>query len=146
MRAVIATLLLLLSATLQAADRIPVFYKQTTKDAIGKQLAYRLKEEIRRSSGFTLVNTEDDAKIKVIILTTPLADQENDFKNSWSANSVVIAFENPHDFLWLYYNNSLGHCGVDRLAECAADLVVFLDEAGEEIVKIRDKLRNEQGA
>jgi hypothetical protein len=78
------------------------------------------------------------------MLTTPLADQENDFRNGWSAYGVVITFGNPHDLLWLYYNNNLGHCGVERLAECAGDLMVYLDDAGRDIMKIRETLRKQQ--
>jgi hypothetical protein len=112
-----------------AADEgFGIHVESTTPDPVGRQLAFEIREGVRRSAGMRFASAPSDAFIGVSIVTL---DPDSDGLST--VYSVVLTSkdggaERPH---FDYENNLVGVCGRDRVKNCASSIVASIDELSE---------------
>lgn len=106
-------------------------------DTIGKVLIYQVKELIRNSKKFTLVDlTADSEEDAFTIQILTLAKNE---KDNFTIYSVTWLQEIPKVPYSLHLNHVVGFCGSRRVKEVASGIVATTDET---IEKYLNKIRN----
>lgn len=103
-----------------AQSKIPVAVQMTGDDAIGRQLAFHLRDQIGRSGTFSL---NDSASLKVVMVTL---NPDNDASRTIYNYTFLIAGENGG--LDLYLTGGVGVCGKSRVQECGLDVMTALGE------------------
>ena len=133
---VTAALVLTLSPTVTA--QTPVYLGATAEDSVGSRLVYAMKEKIRRSAGITLVDRDQDGRIKVQIVT--LDPDNGEYAGRRTIYSVVWTAKTFHDTpVDMFLTNSVGLCGTSRVQECADGLVADTDS---QAARIRTLIQN----
>jgi len=134
---VFVAILLLLTGQ-SAFAQAKVFIDATASDRVGSRLAYAIKEGIRRSAGMSLADREEDSLIGVSIVT--LDPDRSDSGGNRTIYSVVWTARTLHSTpVTMYLTNSVGICGVNRVASCADGLVADTDA---QATKVRGWIRN----
>lgn len=113
-----------------AQPRVPVYLATTVdqEDPVGRSLVYALKESLRSSRGFRLV--EDEAawpylSMRVVTLST-------------SAGGTAMAVAFVYDSIEMpmggaYITTSIQTCGRDRVTSCSTSLMGSLDAASDQL-------------
>ena len=108
-------------------------------DIVGQRLVYELKEQIRKSSAFTLV---DPIGSRWQIVITSIASDPN-FPNAGTTyavvwNMVVEDFCGPTPSI-LYGDSTVGYCGTQVIASAAQTILARTDNL---IASVRNSIRN----
>ena len=127
-----------------ALAQVKVHVSSTAPDSVGGRLVFGVKEAIRRSSGMTLAEREQDALISVRIVTLD-PDTNNSSNGYRTIYSLVWTARTMHATpVDMYLSNSVGLCGSGRVAECAEELTADTDKYSTIVVGwIQDALRDE---
>jgi hypothetical protein len=130
MRTFLLALSLLLSAHALAQDRLPVFLRATIdeNDAVGRQLVYEIKEAVRASASFRLVDATEWPYLKVVIVT--LKDGE-----ATAAGLTFLYDDTSMPLGGAYITASVQTCGRNRVTACARSTLASIDEAAENLKK-----------
>jgi hypothetical protein len=117
---------------------VAVYLQNSSEDAVGRSLAYEIREALRRSTGFVLVDTEEDARLVLRLVTLdPDREQSPGLLTVFSAVYTARTYhEQPIE---MYLTSSVGTCGRDRLSTCAQRRVAELDEWATQLRSMRRK-------
>lgn len=119
----------LLATPASAQDnRIGVYLRFTGNDTAGKQLAFQLREQLRRSGSFREAYSWEDSGFTLAFITL---DPETSGSLTAYSYSVLLTNQEGLDY---HVKSFAGYCGIQRIRECAADL---LDNLGAELEDIR---------
>lgn len=135
--------LLALFLTLGNASAASIYVGVTSPDAVGKALAYNLREEIAASSRHKLVIDESDAMFRLSIVTL---DPDKDSLRT--IYSVVLNLKNYADGQNYDYHVTswVGICGRAAVSGCARNIASNLDAEIQPIAEaIVKALKNYQG-
>lgn len=143
MRQIFLALFLALTALVARAEtvKMPVHVETTAEDTIGRQLAYQLRESIRSSGGLELVDTKDDAIIRIKIVTLDPDTNGSGYRTIYSLVWTIKQLDSGADIFW---NNSVGICGQSRVSSCASDMAARTDEISIQMKEIIRKLISEK--
>ena len=95
-----------------------------TNDTVGRSLVYEVKEEFRSSSGFNLVDS-DENMLKLIIYTMPKSESNPGLATIYSVTWVFI----PKEAIFpLYLDGSMGYAGRSVVESSARGIVAATDE------------------
>lgn len=134
--AIFALLMIIASGRSFAQSVIPVFLETTVEeaDSAGLQLVYEIKEAIRRSSGFRLV--EDVQKWPYIrySLVTLKGNNQTVVSHTFTYDSVEIPLGGAHIV------SSVQFCGNSVVQGCARTIMGHLDEAVNQLKRKAPKL------
>jgi hypothetical protein len=134
---VFALLILLLAPSLclaQAAKKTPVAVSHEGHDQVGQSFAFALKEAIRGSQSFLLVDHEAVPKTARIVVY--LISIEARAGDSGVSSAITIVYDNPQTFgSGIYITSSIHVCGRDRTESCAKRTLPKIDQAVEDLRK-----------
>jgi|APHig6443717817_1056837.scaffolds.fasta_scaffold228022_2 hypothetical protein len=115
--------LALANSSLGKENRFPVSVAATANDIVGGRLAYKVKEEVRRSASMHLVDP-DEAGVHLVLVTLPRDTNNPSFSTVYSAVWTL-----KHDELFpSYLNSQVGYCGSDAVDSQAESLVAETDK------------------
>ena len=117
----VAACLLTLCPGALCQKKIQVFVKHEGNDSIGNQLAFAIRESVRRSAGYSL---GDDGATTVIELVTA----ETVANGAASAVSVVMIKKGDSPFCNFNLAHFVYYIGALRVKEMADDIVATLDK------------------
>jgi hypothetical protein len=124
-----------LSAAAQPSPKLPVRVLLTTPDPIGQQLGFELKEAIRGSNSFQLVDDDKRPHFKLFIVS--MDDTIGTEKGLRTAYSAVIVLDSEFiDGGGIFLTTSVGTCGRSRVVECARGLLPDIDQ---QATRLREK-------
>jgi hypothetical protein len=135
---------LLATVSMSSNAQTAVYLRADTPDPVGRQLAFELREALRRSAGLTLAERPKDARIFTRIVTLdPLDGSSSGYSTVYSA---VITFQTFHDTpIEMYLTNYVGTCGRNRVSNCAQSLLAGIDEQASSIrALLRDVLETQR--
>lgn len=119
---------LLFGLSFSALAQMKIYVAPSTQDIVGSRLVYAIKEGIRRSSGMSLVDRDEDSALTVNIVTLD-PDQGSQMSSTRTIYSVVWTVKTFHATpVDMYLTNSVGLCGAGKVSECADTLVANTDE------------------
>jgi hypothetical protein len=126
MRIAPALVLMLVSVLAHGADaKYQISVNHIGEDGLGRQLAYRIKEEVRKSATLDLVPGDDDAYFSLDIRTmAPNKDPDP----MWTIYSLTYTVRDPRTGNWTHWNATLSYAGKDRIIDAASDVIVWVDE------------------
>ena len=130
---VLATVLSVSMASAQIGSRYTVFVSHSGEDSVGRKLAYAVREELRRSAGYSAGDERESPwLIEMVSLDT---DGGGSLAGSRSAVAVTFTMRNllpykagsPQTWLPIYLSSSLYLVGSARVEEQAKSMVAELD-------------------
>ncbi|HPB91811.1 MAG TPA: hypothetical protein PLD80_09920, partial [Rugosibacter sp.] len=102
----LAALLFFISSPAMA--QMKVYVQPSAQDAVGGRLAYAIKEGVRRSSGMSLADRDEDAALTVSIVTLD-PDRNTQTSSTRTIYSVVWTVKTLHSTpIDMYLTNSVG--------------------------------------
>jgi hypothetical protein len=91
----IVTAFVMLTNPVQSQSRIPIYLASKTKDSVGQQYAYHLREAIAGSTRYRLINSFLGAKFMVdVVSVDPSEGLPSVPQQIWTACSVVLMDSN----------------------------------------------------
>lgn len=119
-----------------AAGKVNVGISHTGEDTVGSQLAFALREAVRRSAGYELV-PERDALLTIHLVT--LEPREN-AQGGWTVTSVVYTMQNrlaleprdPQTWYPIFLTAQVAVSGRDAVPSIALAILGGLDAAMED--------------
>lgn len=114
-----------ISAPSFAQTKIPVKVFHSGEDNVGKSYAFYLKEELRRSASFTLL--EDLSPNPHITVSVVSIDHAAGNSSSIAIALAYDSFNAPVN--GIYITSLVQSCGRDVTQKCAADLLPSIDNA-----------------
>ena len=113
---------------LAQAKKIPIAVDHTGDDSVGKGVAFALKEAIRGSRGFYLVDNDLKAP-RITVILVSVDDNIGSEKGFSSAIAVAIVYDSIATagrgiFLTLLVHD----CGRDRIETCAKNILPAIDK------------------
>lgn len=119
---------------LAQAKRTPVSVRHDGEDQVGRSFAFALKEAIRRSQSFILVeNTLTGPRIVVTLLSVESYANQKGVSSAIGTTIVYDSLQTPGNGIWL--TSSISHCGSDRVESCAKNELPNIDDAVEYLRK-----------
>lgn len=116
------------STSALAQTKIYVDGTSKEQDQVGRQLIFELREALRRSSGLSLADRSNDARIHVRFVTLD-PDANTSSSGIHTVYSMVITFRTFHEFpVNAYLTSIVGTCGKNRTESCAKSLLTDIDE------------------
>lgn len=115
-----------------------IYVNSDASDSVGRQVLYEYKEAIHRSGVMKIANTEEKAGYKVFFNSIELktnATSGDGYSTVFSMNWTI----NFPQCSGLYWSSTVGYCGIDRVKDCAADLVSQTERVVSEFRKIIEK-------
>ena len=140
----LATLIFLLAPAVclaQAAKKIPVAVGHTGPDQVGQSFAFALKEAIRGSQSFFLVDYETLHKNPRIVVHVVSIDDNPATEAVSSAIGITIVYnslQTPGN--GTYLSSAVFSCGHSRVQSCARNTLPLIDRAVEFLQKIEPSL------
>jgi hypothetical protein len=105
----------------------------TNEDQVGQSVAFNLKEAIRGSQSFFLVEEIKKPTITVLLVSIDISVNEPK-KGVSSANSEVVVYDSlttPGNGILLYSN--VAHCGSNKVEQCAKSILPSMDRAVQDL-------------
>jgi hypothetical protein len=110
----------------ESSKRVKVFVTCSGEDSIGTRLCSQLKEKIRGSKGFELVQSAGTLVFCVHIVSTDIGSE----RGNYSAASRTFTLGTAQG-TELYLTAGVESCGVSRVADCVDDLFADIDKDSE---------------
>ena len=131
--AVLVTVLSVSMASAQTGSRYAVFVSHSGEDSVGRQLAYAVREELRRSAGYS-AGDERESPWTIALVSLDM-DGSSSQRGNRSAVAVTFTMRNllpykagsPQTWLPIYLSSSLYFVGSARVEEQAKSVVAGLD-------------------
>lgn len=108
-------------------NKISVFFEYSGDDSIGKQIAFLMLEEIRKSGSFRHTFDKSESVFTVSLVSM---DPSGDAHHSIYSYSILLTNNDGFDYFITSY---VGVCGSQRISTCAVDLFSNLGVQLEEI-------------
>ncbi len=120
-------LLLMVLATSTASSQTAIWVHSTAEDTVGRQLAFELREAVRRSAAMSLADRSQDGRIYVRLVT--MDPDSSSGGASRTIYSAVWTMQTFHDTpVEMFLTSYVGTCGRQRVASCAQGLAAITDE------------------
>ncbi|WP_140637449.1 hypothetical protein [Methylibium rhizosphaerae] len=137
MQKLLCALALLLASTVALAQdaKIRVSVTHSGEDAVGKRLAFSLREAVRSSSGYQLVGPEESGlEVKLITLDPETSPRSSSVWTVASATIVMTNFlpyekRNPQTWYPIYMTSVVMTVGANRTDEQAKSILATLDDS-----------------
>jgi hypothetical protein len=132
------TFLLMLLLSLPSASRAQatnVYVVARSEDEVGTRFVFVLKEAIRRSAAFRLVDRQADTVLTLHLVTM---ETPSESRGSATSYSVTWTFRTSHETktpISVYMASTVGSCGRSRVEECAHGVLADTDQ---QATKARD--------
>jgi hypothetical protein len=131
----IVPVLLLLASHVHAQDPIRVLVSHSGSDAVGGQLAYEVREVIRRSAGYQL-GTEEGYALRISLVSLDTEENQSGYKGNRSAVSVAYSMYNyqpykagdPQTWRPIHLSHAVHIVGTQRTEETAKDIIADLEQ------------------
>jgi hypothetical protein len=136
--AIFVMALALVGAAANAGAQVTVEVSHTGDDVLGQRLAFELREQIRSSSGFTLVQNEGGYQIAIITLA--VADGSDGPNRMAASVSYLWKDPNTRGGMWLFLTSTVHIIGGSRIKESATGILATLDGEVETIKKAFSRL------
>jgi hypothetical protein len=135
-RSIVAVVLMLVSYASFAETKTPIFFMHNGEDELGKQLAYRIKEEIRKSSTLELKRDTGGALVSALLMTMPHNAQR---PNDAVSYTIVVTARDLRTDVAAFRDTKIGIAGATRIESSEARDIVWLTEVIEEAVQDQAK-------
>jgi hypothetical protein len=122
--ALVVALLLGVAAAARQQDRISVAVTHVGDDAVGGQLTFAIREAIRRSAAFALVDTWGDANLGITVVTV---DLPGSMAGRASAAGFTYTAKHSVTGLPIHVDSTVAVVGLDRVDSVARSAVATLD-------------------
>ena len=103
--------------------RMPIFVESDGGDPVGEVLVYRVREELRRSTGYTLVPARSKAVLRLIVRTLDPATLPQ-HRGSQTAAAFILVVENDCQTL---LGSGVTLTGSERTSAQAESMVAYVD-------------------
>lgn len=113
----------------QTQQIIAVEILDLCEDNVGQRLAYKIREEIRKSNAFRLT-TFDESRLQIRIRSISY-DEEYDAATIYS---VIWLFRSPETAA-IYFYDTFGYVGSSRINEVAERIVAKTDKMIQDLTK-----------
>lgn len=114
----------------QTQQIIPVEILDLFEDNVGQRLAYKIREEIRKSNAFRLT-TYDESRLQIRISSISYDEEYN----AATIYSVIWLICSPETFP-IYFNSTVGYAGGNRIDEVAERIVANTDKMLQDLEKL----------
>jgi hypothetical protein len=125
-----------LSKFVQAANAKIVPVQVSTNignnDVVGQQLAFEIKETIRKSSGYRLVS--NNTVPRLILRLSSISFNDSSQLTEYSVVFTVYAGKGQD----IYMNDMIGYCGSSRVVGCARTILGSLDTILQSYAQIKE--------
>jgi hypothetical protein len=136
----IVPVVLLLASHVHAQEPILVYVLHSGSDQVGGQLAYEVREAIRRSAGYQL-GTQEKYLLSLNIVSLDIDRGSGRSMGNWSAVAVTYCMYNyqpykagdPQTWLPIYLTTSVHTVGQNRTEETAKNIMAMLDQEWEDV-------------
>jgi hypothetical protein len=129
---IILVLLLMPSISFSQASRVRVAVTHSGDDAVGRTMAFALKEAIRGSQSFVLF--EHDYKNPTILVRMVSVEAHAGEKGISSAVAIVIAYDSVNTpASGILLELVVRACGRDRAVGCGKDILSYIDQSTEDL-------------
>lgn len=139
MRAILTIVSLLISATSALGQdgvaNINV-YSQCDKDSVGRQVSYYLKEAIRKSYGYRLVEEYAKAGYQISLVCADPDANDVGVRTIFSYSFVVLNFR-PKGYYDYQLTHGVYRCGSGKVESCAKGLMASFDD---EVSKMKKRI------
>lgn len=125
-------LLLLMGVVLPARAAMPIEVVATANDPVGRQVAFEIKENLKKSSSFIFFYDGSSARMQARITT--LANGEVAGADSGTVFSVVVTLYNPQYPFPFYLTQYAGRCATEHVQDCARDVVARISDKADELI------------
>ncbi|MFO1408641.1 MAG: hypothetical protein U1F08_14085 [Steroidobacteraceae bacterium] len=126
-RIVFGAFALLWSTLALAAEKgVPVYLGATADDPVGSRLAYRIKEQIRKSGQMEFVPSASDAFVGLNLTTLDPDDAAR--RTVYSLVVTIRDFSAKDAELFYYWSSYVGTCGTNKVDECAESIAADVDQ------------------
>lgn len=109
-------------------DYIKIQVIDSSEGLIGQRLVYYVKEEIRKSSTFDLVDPAG-SRWQMIVNAMP---KDQDYPNNAAIYSIVWNLVMPNadgtDGPSMFFDSTLGYCGANVVEQSASDIIARTDK------------------
>ena len=142
--AVLAMSVLASVASAQTTTKYAVFVSHSGEDTVGKQLAYAVREELRKSAGYSAGSERESPWEIGLVSLDP--DRSSGQPGNWSAVAVTFTMRNllpykagsPQTWLPIFLSSGIHIVGSSRVEEKARSLVAELDRlVGEYLAAVK---------
>jgi hypothetical protein len=134
MKTAIAIMIVLLAAGVclaQAAKKIPVAVNHSGDDQVGRSVAFALKEAIRASQGFVLIET-DTKTPRIMIVAESVEALVAPLKGGVSAIAYsIIYYRTKAPGVGIFLGSKVQSCGPDIIEFCAKQILPAIDQASD---------------
>ena len=138
-----------MAAQAAAQDKIPIKVDGTTPDSVGTTYIYQLREQLKASPIYRLVDNEKDAVFHVGFVSMD-PDKDTRAANIQTIASISLCIENSDRYSTnpprLRYDHFLTHWVVqtrrDRVASSAASMIAAIDKEVQPIVAAMRRRRD----
>ncbi len=103
-------------------------YAQCDEDSVGNRVAYFVRESIRKSSAYRLVDEYVKAGYQISIVCSKPDSSEIGVRSIFSYSYVALNFR-PKGYYDYHINHGVYRCGSSRVESCAQDIVASFDQA-----------------
>jgi hypothetical protein len=113
------------------SKKIPVAVFHDGDDSVGRGVAFALKEAIRTSQAFTLLDHEGLPKTpRIVVRLLSLDIKISDTQNLYSAFSITILYDSLETpGLGTPFYNGLRVCGRNEIEQCTRLILPLIDHA-----------------
>lgn len=112
-----------------AEQKIPVEVAATGEDHVGKQLVFKIKEEIRRSASFKITDNLKESRMKICVTT--LDPYKNNPVPGYSGQSTVYSFVIVAAGVFfndIFITGYVGVCGLKHIKDVAENTIAIIDD------------------
>ena len=130
----VLTAMMLVSQVVSAAEKkIPIFLNTDSKDTVGTNFIYTLREQLKASQSYDVVLRQQDAVFVIGVVT--IDDSGRSASDPMSTvTSVVLSINNTDGYDYLL-NQWVMSIGRDRTSAMATDLIAAIDKDVQEAVR-----------
>jgi hypothetical protein len=138
----VLTAMMLVSQVVSAAEKkIPIFLNTDSKDTVGTNFIYSLREQLKASRSYDVVLRQQDAVFVIGVVT--IDDSGRSASDPMSTvTSVVLSINNTDGYDYLL-NQWVMSIGRDRTSAMATDLIAAIDKDVQEAVRAAVEVTNE---
>jgi len=130
----VLTAMMVVSQVVSAAEKkIPIFLNTDSKDTVGTNFIYTLREQLKASQSYDVVLRQQDAVFVIGVVT--IDDSGRSASDPMSTvTSVVLSINNTDGYDYLL-NQWVMSIGRDRTSAMATDLIAAIDKDVQEAVR-----------
>lgn len=137
-KTLLAFLMASLSAVAAAQERFPVYISATDEDQVGRLLVYELREQLAKSSIFSVKAPGQSNYFELSIVTLDPRNTTAGAEQTSTVYSVSFLWSLDKDpSLPFFLSSNVGLCGSSRVIACANDILAFTSHLYDTTIKKR---------